>query len=92
MGKPDHNTINRFRGQRLQKTLQPIFTQAVLLLCEEGVLSIKDLYTDGTRIEASANRYTFVWGNAIKTNKEKIRSQLNELWHYAGSVAASENR
>lgn len=90
MQKPDHNTINRFRGQRLQKTLQPVFTQVVLLLCEEGLLSIKDLYTDGTKIEANANRYTFVWGNAIKTNKEKIRLQLNELWQYAQSIAASE--
>src|SRR5437016_3266182 len=90
MSKPGHNTINRFRGQRLQKTLQPIFTQVVLLLCEEGLLSIKDLYTDGTKIEANANRYTFVWGNAIKTNKEKIKQQLNELWQYAQSVAATE--
>jgi transposase len=90
MQKPDHNTINRFRGQRLQKSLRPIFTQVVLLLCEEGLLSIKDLYTDGTKIEANANRYTFVWGNAIKTNKEKMKQQLNELWQYAQSVAASE--
>lgn len=90
MQKPDHNTINRFRSQRLQKSLRPIFTQVVLLLCEEGLLSIKDLYTDGTKIEANANRYTFVWGNAIKTNKEKIKRQLNELWQYAQSVAAVE--
>lgn len=90
MSKPDHNTINRFRGQRLQKTLQPIFTQVVLLLCEEGLLSIKDLYTDGTKIEANANRYTFVWGNGIKGHREKIKQQLNELWQYARSVAASE--
>lgn len=90
MSKPDHNTINRFRGQRLQKTLQPIFTQVVLLLCEEGLLSIKDLYTDGTKIEANANRYTFVWGNNIKTSRERIKQQLNELWQYAKQVAASE--
>jgi len=90
MSKPDHNTINRFRSQRLQKTLQPIFTQVVLLLCEEGLLSVKDLYTDGTIIEANANRYTFVWGNSIKNNKEKIKQQLNELWKYARQVAASE--
>ena len=90
MSKPDHNTINRFRGQRLQKTLQPIFTQVVLLLCEERLLSLKDLYTDGTKIEANANRYTFVWGKGIQTSKEKIKEQLNELWKYAQSVAASE--
>ncbi|WP_158559081.1 IS1182 family transposase, partial [Deminuibacter soli] len=90
MSTPDHNTINRFRGKRLQKTLQPIFTQVVLLLCEEGLLSIKDLYTDGTKIEANANRYSFVWGNRIQTNKEKIKQQLNELWQHAQNVAASE--
>ena len=90
MSKPDHNTINRFRGQRLQKTLQPIFTQVVLLLCEEGLLSLRDLYVDGTKIEANANRYTFVWAKGIQTNKEKIREQINEMWKYAQSVAASE--
>lgn len=90
MSKPDHNTINRFRGQRLQRTLQPIFTQVVLLLCEEGLLSLKDLYTDGTKIEANANRYTFVWGKAIKQSRERIKQQLDELWKYAQSVAATE--
>lgn len=90
MHKPDHNTINRFRGQRLQSTLKPIFHQVVLLLCEEGLLNIKDLYTDGTKIEANANRYTFVWGKAIKTSRERIKDQLNELWKYAQSIAASE--
>ena len=90
MSKPDHNTINRFRGERLQKTLKPIFHQIVLLLCEEGLLNIKDLYTDGTKIEANANRYTFVWGRAIKHSRERIKEQLNDLWKYAQSIAASE--
>src|SRR6201991_1127087 len=56
MSKPDHNTINRFRGKRLARTLQPIFSQVVELLCLEGLLSIKELYIDGTKIEANANR------------------------------------
>lgn len=90
MRKPDHNTINRFRGERLQKTLKPIFNQVVLMLCEEGLLNIRDLYTDGTKIEANANRYSFVWGKAIKTSRERITQQLDDLWKYALGVAASE--
>jgi transposase len=90
MRKPDHNTINRFRGERLQKTLKPIFNQVVLMLCEEGLLNIRDLYTDGTKIEANANRYTFVWGKAIKTSRERISQQLDDLWKYALTVAACE--
>ena len=83
MVTPDHNTINRFRGERLKDVLRHIFTQVVELLAQEGLLSIKELYTDGTKIEANANRYTFVWGKAIKTKKEKIKKQLDELCQYA---------
>ena len=90
MQQPDHHTINSFRGKRLQHTLKNIFTQVVELLAAEGVLSIKDIYVDGTKIEANANRYTFVWGNAIKTSKEKIKKQLEELWGYSQKVAAEE--
>jgi len=90
MSTPDHNTINRFRGERLKEPLKKIFTQVVQLLAAEGLLSIKELYTDGTKIEANANRYTFVWGNSIKTNKEKMKQQLDALWKYAQSVASDE--
>ena len=90
MSKPDHNTINRFRSEKLKDPLKKIFVQVVHLLAAEGLLSVKELYTDGTKIEANANRYTFVWGNAIKTNKEKMKLQLDELWKYAQSIASSE--
>ena len=90
MSQPDHNTINRFRSDRLKDSLRYIFTQVVVLLAEQGVLSLKEAYVDGTKIEANANRYTFVWGNAIKTNKEKMVQQLDDLWKYAQKVAAAE--
>ena len=64
--KPDHNTINDFRGKRLKGELKKIFNQVVLLLASEGIINIKDIYVDGTKIEANANRYTFVCGKNIK--------------------------
>ena len=90
MNTPDHNTINSFRGHRLKDTLKDIFTQIVQLLAAEGLISLKEVYVDGTKIESVANRYTFVWGNSIKTNKEKIKKQIDELWQYAQKVAAEE--
>lgn len=88
--KPDHNTINDFRGKRLKGKFKNIFNQVVELLAEQGVLSLKELYVDGTKIEANANRYTFVWGKSIKTSKERIRKQLKELWSYVEKVYAQE--
>jgi transposase len=90
MSTPDHNTINRFRNDKLKDVLKDIFTQVVKLLADSGHIGLKDINVDGTKIEANANRYTFVWGNAIKTNKEKMSQQLEQLWDYAENIAAEE--
>jgi len=90
--KPDHNTINDFRGKRLKNHLKTIFNQVVLLLNEQGYLSLKEIYVDGTKIEANANKYTFVWAKSIKTNRGKITKQLKELWAYVEKVYTSEEQ
>ncbi len=90
MQYPDHNTINRFRSDRLKEVLKEVFSQVVQLLIKSGHVNLKEVYLDGTKIEASANRYTFVWGRAIKTSKERIKRQLKDLWAYAESVAREE--
>lgn len=91
MNFPDHNTINRFRGVRLKEALRSVFEEVVKLLAAEGLLSIDEIYTDGTKMEANANRYTFVWKKAIQTNKEKMKKQLEDIWNYAQSVATAED-
>lgn len=88
----DHNTIARFRSVKLRNIFKDIFRQVVLLLAEEGLVSLKEVFTDGTKIESMAGRYTFVWGNAIKTNKEKMALQLEEMWQYAQGIADEEDR
>ena len=90
MSKPDHNTINRFRGKRLDGNLKEIFGSVVQMLANEGYLNIKEVYIDGTKIEANANRYTFVWGKAIATQKQKIKEQLEQIWAHVQSVYESE--
>jgi transposase len=87
----DHNTINRFRSDKLKENFKEIFKQVVLMLASEGLVNLKQIYTDGTKIEAQAGRYTFVWGNSIKTNKAKMLTQLEELWHYAQSISNEDD-
>lgn len=90
MSYPDHNTLNRFRSDRLKDVLKEIFAQVVLLLVESGHVSLHEIYVDGTKIESKANRYTFVWGNAIKTSKIRMAQQLKSLWEYTQAVAKEE--
>lgn len=90
MDQPDHNTINRFRSDRLKGMIKNVFTQVVMMLVESGHVDLQQIYTDGSKIESTANRYTFVWSKTIKNNKERIARQLEELWQYTQQVAAQE--
>ena len=56
MQTPDFRTINIFRSKRLAGKFDGIFTQIVLLLHDEGLVSLKVQYIDGTKIESVANR------------------------------------
>jgi transposase len=44
METPDHNTINRFRSERLKGVIKKIFTQVVLLMVESGHVEICRVY------------------------------------------------
>jgi transposase len=90
MQQPDHHTINRFRSERLRNILREVFAQVVLLLADSGLVGLQEIYTDGSKIESAANRYTFVWGRAIQTSRDRIKQQLRELWKYTQKVAAAE--
>jgi transposase len=87
---PDHNTINRFRNGNLKEALRNIFAQVVEFMVKEKLVSLDTVYTDGTKIESAANRYTFVWGRAMQTSIGRIADQINELWAYAESVTKQE--
>ena len=57
---PSHFEIARFRSQRLTKCADEIFAQLVTMLHEMGEIKYEHLFVDGTKIEANANKYSFV--------------------------------
>jgi transposase len=80
---PDHTTIARFRKEYLCDTIDDLFYQMVKYLHNLGEVKYENLFVDGTKIEANANRYTFVWKKAVDKNEakmfEKIIVNLEEL-------------
>ena len=75
---PDHNTIARFRSARLEGIVDGLFNQVVLLLKDYGELSCENLFVDGTKIEANANKYTFVWKKTILKNQAKLQDKMHK--------------
>ena len=79
MQRPDFNTINLFRKNRLADVVDDIFTQVVQMLVDGKFVTLDVQYVDGTKIEASANKYTFVWKKATKTNQGKLDKKVKAV-------------
>lgn len=89
---PDFRTINNFRSRRLVGTFEGLFTQVVELLVEEGLVTLDVQYIDGTKIESSANRYTFVWKRATETNKAKLEKNVKSVLEEVEKILDIERR
>ena len=64
--KPKRDAFYGFKGKKLtSEILDDLNYQFLLRLQKEGLVTLKELFIDGTKIEANANRYTFVWRGTI---------------------------
>jgi len=73
---PDHSTIARFRADYLSAAVEDLFYQMVQHLYDIGEIKFENLFVDGTKIEANANRYTFVWKKVVSKNEAKMFEKI----------------
>lgn len=74
---PEHSKIARFVKEHLQgEVAEDLFYQMVELLCEQGEIAFENLYVDGTKIEANANRYSFVWAKSAQKHEARTDEKL----------------
>ena len=76
--KPDFRTINRFRLS-IKDEIGEIFYSMVEMLFGDGYIKLENYFLDGTKIEANANKYSFVWKKSVKKNKAKLIANVEEL-------------
>ena len=79
MQQPDHRTINEFRGERMPEILDDVFEQLLLQLIDAKLIDLQHIFIDGTKIEANANKYSFVWKKTIKNFDEKLHEKAKAL-------------
>lgn len=90
MQTPDHRTINDFRGVRMPKMMESVFEQFLIQLVEQGLVDLDHIFVDGTKIEANANKYTFVWRKTVENHEEKLRVKIKSLIQEIRQVTTEE--
>lgn len=88
---PDFHTINRFRGVVVKETITEIFAAVLSLLVEGGYVKLENYFVDGTKLEANASKYSFVWAKNTKRYKEQVQAKVSELLATIEQINASED-
>ena len=74
---PSVSTLCRFRRNVLSVYGEDLLFQLVHELERRNVLSLDSVFIDGTKIEANANRYTFVWRKSTQKNWSNLQETLH---------------
>ncbi len=76
---PDHATLAGFRSIHFAPCSKHILAEVSNILFDLGEISGETIFIDGTKIEANANKYTFVWKKAVTKNQAKLLIKLADF-------------
>lgn len=80
--EPSYRTINLFRMQpEVKELIRECFVQFRCQLVEEQLIDQEAIFIDGTKIEANANKFTFVWRKSIEKYHEGLIEKSNLLYN-----------
>ena len=79
--KPQRDAFYDFKGKKLTgEILDELNYQFMRRLEKEGLITLKELYIDGTKIEANANRYTFIWRGTINYHLAVLLDMIDAIY------------
>jgi len=76
--KPSHQTISEFMRHRLKDRIENIFYDLNQYLIDKEKIDTQRLYIDGTKIEANANKYKFIWKGSIEKFRDKLYHKMTK--------------
>ena len=76
---PSHMTISNFIHNELSCSLEDIFNDINSYIFGQQDVDMNHAYIDGTKIEANANKYTWVWRNSCIKSRNNVFGKLSLL-------------
>ena len=79
MKAPSFATFGNFIRNELTTSIEFIFNDINHYIFETEQVDLQHTYIDGTKLEANANRYTWVWKKSCLKNREKVFEKVSIL-------------
>ncbi len=79
METPTFATFGNFIRNELTLSIEDIFNDINAYIFNQEKVDLNHTYIDGTKIEANANKYTWVWKKSCITNRNKVFDHISVL-------------
>ena len=76
---PSHTKISNFINEELKDNIENILNDINSYIFAADKVDLNHIYIDGTKLEANANKYSWVWKNSCITNRNKVFLNLSIL-------------
>lgn len=76
---PSFMTFSNFINTYLSDSIENIFNEINSYVFKQENVDLEHIYIDGTKMEANANKYSWVWKNVCLTNREKLYKKITTL-------------
>ncbi|MHA7967594.1 IS1182 family transposase [Paenibacillus sp. CAU 1782] len=90
MQQPDFRTLNDFRGIRMKAFMDELFERMIQKLIADHYITMDNYFLDGTKIEADANKYSFVWKKSTLRFEAKLKEKVQETLAHIHKLTQQE--
>lgn len=88
---PSYRTINRARiSKNFEAILKEAFIQLSVHLVNKDIISGKAIHIDGTKLEADANKYSFVWKKSTQRYQNNLRAKIEKAYDEISEIVEAE--
>ena len=89
---PSHMTISNFIHNELSSSLEEIFNDINSYMFSQQNVDLEHVYIDGTKLEANANKYTWVWKKSCIKSRNNTFMKLSALLEEMNEIMAVYRR
>ena len=76
---PSYRTFGYFINEVLSDSIEDIFADINHAIFEEEQIDLQHIYIDGSKFEANANKYTWVWKKATEKSRYRLYDKITTL-------------
>jgi len=86
---PSYRTFGYFINEILKDTIEAVFHEINQRIFEKEHVDLQHLYIDGSKFEADANKYTWVWKKATEKSRYRLFEKITRLFSEINEEIAS---